>query len=48
VAAEIARAKDDHARARALLDRALACPASEPQKRFLERKRAELEIRLSG
>jgi RNA polymerase sigma-70 factor (ECF subfamily) len=39
VAAELASRRGDAARATALLDRALACPGSEPQKRFLERRR---------
>lgn len=40
VAAEFARQRKDEVRAAALLDRALSCPCSEPQRRFLERRRA--------
>lgn len=40
VAAELAMQRGEAARAVALLGRALACPGSEPQKRFLERRRA--------
>ena len=39
VAAELANRRGDAVRASALLDRALACPGSEAQKRFLERRR---------
>jgi RNA polymerase sigma-70 factor (ECF subfamily) len=38
VAAEIARVRGDAAKERAALERALACPGSEPQKRFLRRR----------
>ena len=40
VAAEFARQRGEGKRAAALLDRALACPCSEPQRRFMERRRA--------
>jgi len=39
VAAEFARRRGDLVRAASLLERALACPGSEPQRRFLERRR---------
>jgi RNA polymerase sigma-70 factor (ECF subfamily) len=42
VAAEFARARGDLARAEGLLDRALGCPCSKPQRRFLERRRQAL------
>lgn len=42
VAAEFARERGEVARAAALLDRALACPCSEPQRRFLARRRESL------
>jgi RNA polymerase sigma-70 factor (ECF subfamily) len=45
VAAEVARRGGDEARAGALLDRALACPCSEPQRRFLSRRREGLPRR---
>ena len=41
VAAELASRRGDAARATALLDRALGCPGSEPQRRFLERRRVK-------
>jgi predicted RNA polymerase sigma factor len=39
VAAEFAWRQAEPERAASLLERALACPASEPQRRFLERRR---------
>lgn len=42
VTAEFAREKGDVAKAVRLLDRALGCPASEPQRRFLERRRDQI------
>ena len=42
VAAEFARERGDVARAEALLDRALGCPCSDPQRRFLQRRRDAL------
>jgi len=42
VAAEFARERGEVARAAVLLDRALACPCSEPQRRFLMRRRESL------
>lgn len=48
VASEFARQRGDLERATKLLDRALACPCSEPQRRFLERKRYLLEGKENG
>lgn len=48
VAAEFARQKGDLAKAARLLDRALACPCSEPQRRFLERRRYVLGLKENG
>ena len=48
VAAEFARKKGDLVMAARLLDRALACPCSEPQRRFLERRRYVLDLRENG
>jgi len=48
VAAEFARQKGDLAKAARLLDRALACPCSEPQRRFLERRRYGLGLKENG
>ena len=48
VAAEFARKKGDLVKAARLLDRALACPCSEPQRRFLERRRYVLDLRENG
>lgn len=42
VAAELARVRGDGPRAAELLDRALTCPCSEPQRRFLQRRREAL------
>lgn len=42
VAAELARVRGDGPRAAELLDRALRCPCSEPQRRFLQRRREAL------
>jgi len=42
VAAEFARKRGDVPRAEALLDRALGCPGSDPQRRFLQRRRDAL------
>ncbi len=42
VAAEFARRRGDQARAATLLDRALACPGSDPQRRLLGRRREAL------
>lgn len=47
VAAEFARERGDAARAEALLGRALACPCSEPQRRFLQRRRAQVSVRMT-
>ena len=48
-AAEFARRMGEDARAAEFLDRAIACPGSEPQRRFLERRRAALRLaRLSS
>lgn len=44
VAAELARRRGDAARASALFDRALACPGSDPQRRFLERRKAAIGL----
>lgn len=48
VAAEFARQKNDLEKAARLLDRALACPCSEPQRRFLERRRYCLGVKENG
>lgn len=48
VAAEFARQKGDLAKAARLLDRALACPCSGPQRRFLERRRYGLGVKENG
>lgn len=47
VAAEFARARGDVARAGALLDRAVGCPCSEPQRRFLRRREALVSVRIT-